>query len=149
MREMKNLIIICLLSIFSTSVFAQNTVAENNAPIFKFEAKEVDYGVVERDSEGLKVYKFTNIGKSPLIISKVTGSCGCTVPSTPKEPIMPGASAEIQVKYDTHKTGKISKSITIFSNAQRPTIKISVRGFVKEESSLSILEKKEKSLSEN
>ncbi len=117
-----------------------------NAPKFKFETKTVDYGKIVQDEDGLRVLKFTNVGKSPLIISNVKGSCGCTVPSAPKEPIMPGEHGEITVKYDTHRIGQISKSITITSNADRPTIVIPVRGLVKKESSLSILEKHEKSM---
>jgi len=143
---MKNLILVCLISLFAVPTFAQHT--DPKAPKFRFDEKEVDFGTIERDSEGIVSYTFTNIGKSPLIISKVTGSCGCTVPSTPKEPIMPGQKGEIKVKYDTHRVGKISKSITIVSNADRPSITISVRGLVKPESALSLLEKKNKSMIE-
>ncbi|MCK0131053.1 DUF1573 domain-containing protein [Flavobacteriaceae bacterium F08102] len=141
---MKNLIFICLLTLVTIPSFAQTN--DSKAPKFKFDAKEVDFGTIERDSEGIVSYTFTNVGKSPLIISKVTGSCGCTVPSTPKEPIMPGQKGEIKVKYDTHRVGKISKSITIISNADRPSITVSVRGLVKPKSALSLLEKKEKSM---
>lgn len=117
-----------------------------NAPVFEFERKIVDYGAIEKGSEGVYDFKFKNIGKSPLIISNVKGSCGCTVPSAPKEPIMPGASGVIKVKYDTNRVGPISKTITITSNASEPKKVIRVKGLVKKESALSILEKKEKSM---
>jgi hypothetical protein len=117
-----------------------------NAPVFEFERKIVDYGAIEKGSDGTIAFKFKNIGKSPLIISNVKGSCGCTVPSAPKEPIMPGATAEIMVKYDTNRVGPISKTITITSNASEPKKVIRVKGLVKKESALSILEKKEKNM---
>ena len=120
--------------------------ADPNAPVFEFERKIVDYGAIEKGSEGVYDFKFKNIGKSPLIISNVKGSCGCTVPSAPKEPIMPGASGIIKVKYDTNRVGPISKTITITSNASEPKKVIRVKGLVKKESALSILEKKEKSM---
>jgi len=120
--------------------------ADPNAPVFEFERKIVDYGAIEKGSKGIYDFKFKNIGKSPLIISNVKGSCGCTVPSAPKEPIMPGQSGIIQVKYDTNRVGPISKTITITSNASESKKVIRVKGLVKKESSLSILEKKEKSM---
>ena len=123
--------------------------ADPKAPVFEFERKIVDYGAIEKGSEGIYDFKFKNIGKSPLIISNVKGSCGCTVPSAPKEPIMPGASGVIKVKYDTNRVGPISKTITITSNASEPKKVIRVKGLVKKESALSILEKKEKSMVSN
>ena len=120
--------------------------ADPNAPVFEFERKIVDYGAIEKGSEGVYDFKFKNVGKSPLIISSVKGSCGCTVPSAPKEPIMPGASGVIKVKYDTNRVGPISKTITITSNASEQKKVIRVKGLVKKESALSILEKKEKSM---
>ena len=123
--------------------------ADPNAPIFEFAQKIVDYGAIEKGSEGVYEFKFKNVGKSPLIISNVKGSCGCTVPSAPKEPIMPGATGVIKVKYDTNRVGPISKTITITSNASESKKVIRVKGLVKKESALSILEKKEKSMISN
>ena len=131
-----------------TKAVAQKKV-DPNAPVFEFERKIVDYGAIEKGSEGVYDFKFKNIGKSPLIIANVKGSCGCTVPSAPKEPIMPGQSGVIKVKYDTNRVGPISKTITITSNASEPKKVIRVKGLVKKESALSILEKKEKSMVSN
>jgi hypothetical protein len=129
-----------------TKVVVADKKVDPNAPVFEFERKIVDYGAIEKGSEGVYDFKFKNIGKSPLIIANVKGSCGCTVPSAPKEPIMPGASGIIKVKYDTNRVGPISKTITITSNASEPKKVIRVKGLVKKESALSILEKKEKSM---
>lgn len=60
---------------------------------------------------------FTNTGNAPLVISSATGSCGCTVPTYPKEPIMPGQKGVIKVHYDTNRLGAFNKTVTIVSNA--------------------------------
>ncbi len=160
---MKKLVILLVIGFIGFSVNAQEVVevakkttkavavkkADPNAPVFEFEQKIVDYGAIEKGSEGVYDFKFKNIGKSPLIISNVKGSCGCTVPSAPKEPIMPGATGVIKVKYDTNRVGPISKTITITSNASESKKVIRVKGLVKKESALSILEKKEKSMISN
>lgn len=145
---MKKLAVLLFIGCIGFSLNAQQetTVVESdpNAPKFKFETKDVDYGTIEQNSDGVRLLKFTNVGKSPLIISSAKSTCGCTVPSIPKEPIMPGETGEIAVKYDTNRIGKITKSITITSNADRPKIMIPVRGTVTKESSLTKLEKLEK-----
>ncbi|MDY7393707.1 DUF1573 domain-containing protein [Aureibaculum sp. 2210JD6-5] len=147
---MKKLAVLLFIGCIGFSLNAQEDAtvakADPNAPKFKFETKTVDYGTIERNADGIRLLKFTNVGKSPLIISSAKSTCGCTVPSIPKEPIMPGESGEIAVKYDTNRVGQIAKSITITSNADRPKIVIPVRGTVKKESSLTKLEKHEKSI---
>ena len=163
---MKKLILVLFIGLIGFSINAQEenkdvenakkaadaimaTKVDPKAPVFQFERKIIDYGAIEKGSDVLHVFKFKNIGKSPLIIANVKGSCGCTVPSAPKEPIMPGATGEIKVKYDTNRVGPISKTITITSNASEPKKVIRVKGLVKKESALSILEKKEKSMMSN
>lgn len=103
---------------------------ENGAKI-EFEKEVHDYGTIENGANGECVFVFKNTGNAPLIISNAKGSCGCTVPQWPKEPIAPGASAEIKVKYDTKRTGPINKSVTITSNAvNEPTKVIRIKGNV-------------------
>ena len=82
-----------------------------------FDTETIDYGTIERNSEGKREFVLTNNGTKPLIITNAVGSCGCTVPSIPQGPIAPGAKAVIGVKYATDRVGQISKSITITSNA--------------------------------
>lgn len=83
----------------------------------EFEKMEHDYGTIDQGANGATEFRFTNTGTEPLIISNAKGSCGCTVPEWPKEPIAPGASSSIKVKYDTKRVGPISKTVTITSNA--------------------------------
>jgi hypothetical protein len=99
---------------------------------FAFEEETHDYGTIKQGDNGSFDFKFKNIGKEPIIISKAVGSCGCTVPSWPKEPILPGASSVIKVTYDTKRIGAFSKSVTITSNAKTETKMLSISGNVKE-----------------
>lgn len=84
-------------------------------------ATEWNYGSIKNGSTGYRYFKFTNTGKGPLVISAAKGSCGCTVPTWPKEPIMPGESDFIKVKYDTKRTGAFTKYVTLTTNAQSNT----------------------------
>jgi len=90
--------------------------AEKTNAKMTFETMIVDYGTIQQKSEPLRTVKFTNTGTDPLIIKSAHGSCGCTVPVWPKDPIMPGESSVIEVRYDTNRVGKINKSITITTN---------------------------------
>lgn len=94
--------------------------------------KEVhDYGTIENGADGTCEFKFKNTGTAPLIIQDAKGSCGCTVPSWPKEPIAPGATGILKVKYDTKRTGPINKSVTVTSNAtNEPTKIVRIKGTV-------------------
>ena len=91
-----------------------------------------DYGTIEQGADGTCTFIVSNTGNQPLIISMCKGSCGCTVPTCPKEPIAPGASATITVKYDTKRVGPINKSVTITSNATNEPRKIvRIKGTIK------------------
>ncbi len=85
-------------------------------PVMSFETTEIDYGTIEKGSDPLRVFKFKNTGTEPLVIKNARGSCGCTVPKWPKEPIMPGEEGEIEVRYDTNRIGPFTKTVTITTN---------------------------------
>lgn len=127
-----------LLAFIAGGVAAQTTatpagetkVVNPNAPTITFDSEVVDYGTIEQGADGVREFKFTNNGKEPLIISNARGSCGCTVPTWPKEPIKPGESSVIKVKYDTKRLGAINKSVTITSNAATPTKVVRIKGKV-------------------
>ena len=126
-----SLMMMFIAAVGMNSAMAQEVVAKDGAKI-TFEKEVHDYGTIENGANGQCTFKFTNDGNAPLIISNAKGSCGCTVPSWPKEPIAPGASAEITVKYDTKRPGAINKSVTITSNAvNSPTKVIRIKGNVK------------------
>ncbi|MFT6209562.1 MAG: hypothetical protein ACJAYA_001031 [Bacteroidia bacterium] len=105
--------------------------AQVAGPQIEFERIEHDYGTIDQGGNGKTEFVFTNTGTEPLIISKAKGSCGCTVPTWPKEPIAPGASASVEVKYDTKRVGPISKSVTITSNSvDQSTALLKIKGTV-------------------
>ncbi len=127
---MKKLALILFVSVFSISMNAQEKAVTTDGPVFEFVTETIDYGKIEKDSDGARVFTFKNIGNAPLIIDKVKGSCGCTVPTKPEVPIMPGEIGEIKIKYATSKVGGFSKTITITSNATEPRKMIRVKGIV-------------------
>jgi len=103
-----------------------------DGPQIKLDKETHDYGTIEQGGNGECTFTITNTGTAPLIISLCKGSCGCTVPTCPKEPIAPGASATITVRYDTKRVGPINKSVTITSNAtNEPRKVVRIKGNVK------------------
>ncbi|MBC7847345.1 MAG: DUF1573 domain-containing protein [Flavobacterium sp.] len=91
----------------------------------------IDYGTIAHNADGKREFVFTNNGNKPLIITNATGSCGCTVPTFPKEPIAPGAKAVIGVKYATDRIGAFTKTVTITSNAAgSPSKVLTIKGTV-------------------
>ena len=109
---MRKLLLLVAVVGFSSLSFGQAKI--------EFMAKDntIDYGTVSKDSDnGLRTFEFKNTGNAPLIITNVQSTCGCTVPSFPKEPILPGKMGKIDVKYNMT-PGPIRKTITVESNAE-------------------------------
>lgn len=115
-----SLVIMFVAALAMNKVSAQT---ESGAKI-DFTKETHDYGTIKNGADGTCTFEFKNTGNAPLIISNAKGSCGCTVPEWPKEPIAPGAKASIKVKYDTSRTGVINKNVTITSNAVNTPEKI-------------------------
>ena len=97
-----------------------------------FESEVVDYGTIEKGDDGVREFKFTNTGTSPLFITQVRSSCGCTIPKKPIDSIMPGVEEVIEVKYDTNRVGPIRKTITVSSNAVNSVVALQIKGIVEE-----------------
>ncbi|CEN51572.1 DUF1573 domain-containing protein [Capnocytophaga canimorsus] len=124
---MKKFLTFLFVAVFGVVTYAQ----EAESAEITFKAEEIDYGTVKAGSNGVRVFEFTNTGKAPLVITNATSTCGCTVPAWPKEPIAPGTSGKIEVKYDTSRVGPIRKTIQVYSNAKNGTIKsLSIKGTV-------------------
>jgi hypothetical protein len=89
-------------------------------PKLKFDKTEHDFGVINEGDVVETVFYFTNSGKSELIITSAKGSCGCTVPEWPKEPIMPGEAGEIKVKFNSDRKPNLQqKQITLVTNTEQ------------------------------
>ncbi|TNJ45743.1 DUF1573 domain-containing protein [Tamlana fucoidanivorans] len=138
---MKQLFTILFIGLVNLSLSAQAKI--------DFKTTTIDYGTIEKGANGVRVFEFTNTGNEPLIISKVTSSCGCTIPKKPKDPILPGKTGEIEVKYDTNRVNPIRKTITVISNAETPTVALKIKGEVIDPSKVNMLEKKTKSVMQN
>lgn len=107
------------------------TTAKVNGAGMVFVTETIDYGTVAYNSDGKREFVFTNNGNKPLIITNAQGSCGCTVPTYPKEPIAPGAKGVIGVKYDTSRAGQsFTKTITLTTNAVVPNKTLTIKGNV-------------------
>ncbi|WP_088342255.1 DUF1573 domain-containing protein [Robiginitalea sediminis] len=124
---MRKIVLLFFVGLLSYGVSAQEKMAK-----IEFKTETLDYGDIAKGSDGVRVFEFTNTGTAPLVISKVSSSCGCTIPKKPEAPIMPGDSGEIQVKYDTNRVGPIRKAITVISNADTPTKILKIKGTVKD-----------------
>lgn len=138
----KVFIALCCLSLTSIAAKAQDKNAapapaqevDKNAGVFKFKDKDNthDFGEVPEGPTAEYDFEFKNTGKSPIIITEAHGSCGCTVPKWPHEPILPKKSAIIHVTYNTdHRPGPINKDVIITSNASEKTTVLHIRGTVK------------------
>lgn len=146
---MKKILLIAVCSVFAvTASNAQAKKTTKSAPAKKetavkadapkvegagmiFENETIDYGTIPHNADGKREFVLTNNGSKPLIITAATGSCGCTVPTFPKEPIMPGAKAVIGVKYSTDRVGAFTKTVTITSNAEGQASKVlTIKGTV-------------------
>ena len=129
---MKKLVLTIITLVFTLSgLYAQNETAVSEGPEIALDKDIHDYGTVVQNGDGLSHFTITNTGNEPLILSNVKSSCGCTVPKWTKEPIMPGGTTVIDVKYATNRIGPINKSVTISSNAvNTPTKVIRIKGKV-------------------
>ncbi|HLF63249.1 MAG TPA: DUF1573 domain-containing protein [Saprospiraceae bacterium] len=102
--------------------------AETGGPIMTLDSDVVDYGDIAFGADPLRKITFKNTGTEPLVISNAKGSCGCTVPTWPREPILPGEAGEIEVRYDTKRPGTINKTIKITTNEAVNTHTVRVIG---------------------
>ena len=118
---------IALLFIFFILAFANQVQAQETVPVISFKENSIDFGDIVQGQKVEHTFVLTNTGKQPLIISNVAATCGCTVPSWPREPVAPGKSAEIKVSFNsTGKVGKQNSVVRIYSNASEPIEKVSL-----------------------
>jgi len=135
-----------ILTFIAIAAFGFTSQAQSGAKIeFKDKDNTIDYGTVTKDSDsGIRTFEFKNTGDAPLIITNVQSTCGCTVPTKPTEPIMPGKTGKIDVKYNMN-PGPIRNKITVGANAGnyeggKMPLKIKVRVVIPEQ--VNMMEKK-------
>ena len=106
--------------------------ASKAAIAFAEKDNKYEFGSIPQGTPATHVFNFKNTGTSPLILSSVQASCGCTTPEWPKEAVAPGASAKINVTYNAANPGEFTKTITVVSNAgATPTTILTIHGDVK------------------
>ena len=132
---MKKIVLLAVLAIFSvTSVKCQTkgkkaAAAKVETPKVDgagmvFENETIDYGTIQHNAEGTREFVLTNNGNKPLVIESTQGSCGCTVPTKPEQPIQPGEKGVIKVHYATDRVGQFTKTVTVKSNAAGQETKV-------------------------
>ncbi|MCI0751304.1 MAG: DUF1573 domain-containing protein [Flammeovirgaceae bacterium] len=112
---MKRILFLIVFAAFAGAVSAQ----EASGPVMAFEKKSHDFGDIVQGDKVEHLFKFTNTGNEPLIITNIQVQCGCTAPEWPRNPIPPGGKGEIKIVFNsTGKMGKQNKTSTIVSNAE-------------------------------
>ena len=148
---MKKLILIASVSVLSLSLSAQTPAPKTSVkttpapapassapapstqqkdPGYKFDKVEHDYGTIAKGADPYCEFRLTNTGKEPLIIASAVGSCGCTVPEYTKEPIAPGQTVIIKVRYDTQRIGHFEKQVTMTFVGKTETAILKIHGTV-------------------
>ena len=121
-----------VLITLSLLALAVGFVKAQGGPVMTLEKTEIDYGNVVQNSDGVRMFKFKNTGTEPLIIKNAQGSCGCTVPKWPNEPIKPGQIAVIEVKYATDRLGPFTKTVSVETNEKTGKHVLTIKGNVYE-----------------
>jgi hypothetical protein len=131
---MKKIFAVFSIAAFFTAISCSQTprpvATENEDAAIEFENTEHDYGTIPYKGDGTYEFSFKNTGKTPLLLTNVRSSCGCTVPEWPKEPINSGEKAKIKVSYNTRISGSFSKSISVYSNAGKAPVVLVIKGKV-------------------
>lgn len=126
----KYLFILATIVLLGSCVNKNEKQAKQSGEEIYFEQASYDYGEIGEDSDGIYKISFKNIGKEAIVVNRVRSSCGCTIPSWPKEPIEPGSGGVIEVKYNTALTGSFMKSVYVYSSAKNSPVKLTIRGKV-------------------
>lgn len=110
---------------------AERDATSSEFPVISFEETEHDFGTIVNGTPVETKFKYTNTGDSPLVVSNIKSTCGCTVPSDwRKEPLAPGESAEFTVKFNGKGNNQVSKSITLTTNTEKGSEVVKIKAFI-------------------
>lgn len=112
---------------------AEATLRDNAAkkvPVMTFEKTVHDFGVIDQNAAQKTVFKFTNTGEAPLVITSASSTCGCTVPKKPEKAIAPGETGELLVRFNGAGTNQVTKTVTVRSNTAQGTQTLTIKAFV-------------------
>ncbi|NJN41630.1 MAG: DUF1573 domain-containing protein [Flammeovirgaceae bacterium] len=131
---MKRILTIGILALFTTALLAQEkqeaTSSDPNLAIFEWTAQSHDFGKIKQNVPVTHEFTFENKGKTPLIITNVQASCGCTTPAWTKDPVPPGGSGFIKATYNAASMGSFNKTVTVTANVETGYVTLSIRGEV-------------------
>ncbi len=120
-------VLIIVFGLLLKQAFGQDTKDETRLARIQFKELRYDFGDIKQGDKVSHTFEFTNSGNTPLVISEVKTTCGCTAPYWPREPIQPGASDKIEISFNSAgKSGKQHKVITVISNAATSPDKLSI-----------------------
>ena len=125
---MKQIILITLLML---SFYCTGYGQKNNHPGIVFDTLTYDFGLLEKGCDATCRFSFVNRDEIPVIITNVKSSCGCTVQEWPREPVIPGGSGTIKVKYNTRITGTFQKTLQVHTSRNSQPIALTIKGVVK------------------
>ncbi|MEE9364639.1 MAG: DUF1573 domain-containing protein [Cellulophaga sp.] len=114
----------------NVEVAAARDEASKTLPVMTFDKAEHDFGTINQGEAQETIFTFTNTGDAPLIITDAKSSCGCTIPSPPKDPISPGETGELLVKFNGAGQNQITKTITVTANTAKGSEIIRIKAFV-------------------
>ncbi|MBW6537079.1 MAG: DUF1573 domain-containing protein [Mariniphaga sp.] len=112
-------------------IFSCSSPVTRNDAVILFKGQEYDFGTISLKEEVYYGFEFSNPGKTPLVISNVKTSCGCTIPEWPQKPVKPGTKGEIKVAYDAAFPGVFHKTITVYFNGKDSPVQLSIKGQVR------------------
>ncbi len=127
---MKRLILFAIVTLFLSLNLEARTADPDTTLTIKFEKLIYDYGTITEGGNGTCEYVFSNTGNTPLILNNVTASCGCTVPEWTHEPVQPGKTGIIKIKYNTNIVGTFVKTVIVISNAKNSPVILTIKGNV-------------------
>jgi hypothetical protein len=118
---------LALMMVMALVVFAAKAQEQTSGPVITFEENSIDFGDITQGEKVAHTFVFKNTGTSPLVISNVAVTCGCTATNWPKEPIAPGQTSELKISFNsTGKMGKQNSVVRVYSNASEPIEKVSL-----------------------
>ena len=127
---MKKLLVIAFLAVLVGTTYAQQAPAKSAFAAFTWESASHDFGRIKQGTPVTHEFKFTNTGKTPLVITNVQASCGCTTPSWTKEEVMPGGSGFIKATYNAAAVGAFNKTVTVTANIESGFVQLAIKGEV-------------------
>jgi len=131
MKKTRIISAIIILSLAMISCSQEEGKRKKGDAKIEFTQENHDYGEIPFKGDGACEFAFRNTGKTPLVLTHVKSTCGCTIPKWPSEPIMAGEQGIIKVSYDTQRVGTFNKSIYVYSNASNGVQRLYIRGSVK------------------